>query len=353
MPLRIRLSSTCCRCTRSPWTCGRSPGTSTSSFTCRVAASTRTSAATSPTSAPTSSRRVSSVCRLSRPRMRSMTLPARSSSVRMSARIARTSSRSGDGVLEEQLRRLGVAQDRPERLVDLVRQRRGELAHHRDAPRVRDLLPQPLRLLLGVFARGDVARGAAHQDRLARGVEFDTALGRDPAGRAIRQRHPVFRLVSAAARRPRAPSHCACRRRSRSSGCSRFRMASKSSALGRREAKQRPPLLARPDVVSREVPDPDAEVGGIDGQAHARLALAQPGLAGLKLVDELRRAQHVAAQLVPHHRDQAQVKRAEENGDRDVCPIDQRDSRASRAGERTRHSRRRSAPSGARLAAMP
>ena len=36
MPLRMRLSSTCCRCTRSPRTRGRSPGTSTSSFTCRA-----------------------------------------------------------------------------------------------------------------------------------------------------------------------------------------------------------------------------------------------------------------------------------------------------------------------------
>ena len=45
-------------------------------------------------------------------------------------------------VLQEQLRRLRVAQDRAERLIDLVRQRRRELAHHRDAAHVRDLLPQ-------------------------------------------------------------------------------------------------------------------------------------------------------------------------------------------------------------------
>ena len=83
-------------------------------------------------------------------------------------------------------------------------------------------------------------------------------------------------------------------------------------------------LSARPDLGSRQVPDPDAHIGGIDGQAHARLAFAQPGFAGLKLVDELRRPQYVAAHLVPHHRDHAEVKRAEEYGDRELCPIDQR-----------------------------
>ena len=42
--------------------------------------------------------------------------------------------------LHEQLRRLGIAQDRAERLIDLVRQCGGELAHHRDAADVRDLV---------------------------------------------------------------------------------------------------------------------------------------------------------------------------------------------------------------------
>ena len=103
--------------------------------------------------------------------------------------------------------------------------------------------------------------------------------------------------------------------------------------------------------LSREVPDPDAEVGGIDGQAHARLALAQPGLARLKLVDELRRAEHVTAQLVPHHRDQAQVKQAEDNRRLDVCPEHQRGRTRVRPGGRTRRFRPPSAPSGGRLAA--
>ena len=73
-----------------------------------------------------------------------------------------------------------------------------------------------------------------------------------------------------------------------------------------------------------QVPDPDAQIGGIDGQAHARLALAQPGLAGLKLVDESRRPEHVTTQLGGHHDDQAEVERADENGDGQLGPMDQR-----------------------------
>ena len=82
--------------------------------------------------------------------------------------------------------------------------------------------------------------------------------------------------------------------------------------------------MARPDLVSRQVPDPDAQIGGIDGQAHARLAFAQPGLAGLKLVDESRRPEHVTTQLGGHHDDQAEVERADENGDGQLGPMDQR-----------------------------
>ena len=104
------------------------------------------------------------------------------------------------GVLQEQLGRLRVAQDRRERLIDLMCQPRRELAHHRDAPRVRDLLPEQLCLLLSLFARGHVASGATDQDRLARGVELDTALRGNPPGRAIRQHQPVFGLVFASIR---------------------------------------------------------------------------------------------------------------------------------------------------------
>jgi hypothetical protein len=65
---------------------------------------------------------------------------------------------------------------------------------------VRDLLPEQLCLFLSLFARGNVASGATDQDRLARGVEFDTPLGGNPPSRAIRQHQPVFSLVFASIR---------------------------------------------------------------------------------------------------------------------------------------------------------
>ena len=106
----------------------------------------------------------------------------------------------GRFILHEKLRSLRVAQDRAERLINLMRQRRGELAHHRDAADVSDLLPQDLCVQFGLFVRSDIAGGAAYPDWLAFGVKFDTAMGRDPAYSAIRQHHPEFRLVSTFAR---------------------------------------------------------------------------------------------------------------------------------------------------------
>ena len=60
-------------------------------------------------------------------------------------------------VLHDKLRRLRVAEDRTEWLIDFMRQRRGELAHHCDAAYVRDLTPQELCLLLGLFRRADIS----------------------------------------------------------------------------------------------------------------------------------------------------------------------------------------------------
>ena len=161
---------------------------SRSSVTRRAAASGRSKAATSPNSSPTPSGRISSSCRLSSARMRSMTAPARWSSSRMSSRMARISSRSGGCLLQEQRRRLGVAQDGAERLVDLVRQRGGQLPHHRNAAHMGDLLAQaqqsPAR---PACARVMSHAGAPRADRPALRVEFDPALGGDPADVAVRQ----------------------------------------------------------------------------------------------------------------------------------------------------------------------
>jgi len=62
-----------------------------------------------------------------------------------------------------------------------MRQRRSELAHHRDTAHVSDLLPQVLRLQLGLSVRGDIAGGATYPDWLVAGIKFNTAVGRDPA----------------------------------------------------------------------------------------------------------------------------------------------------------------------------
>ena len=99
------------------------------------------------------------------------------------------------GLLQVHLRRLGVAQNRRERLIDLVRQPRREVAHHRDPPRVRDLLSQRQPFLLGLFGRRDVAGGAAQQHRPATGVGLDPTYRRDPARRTIRRHDAVFGLV--------------------------------------------------------------------------------------------------------------------------------------------------------------
>ena len=107
---------------------------------------------------------------------------------------------------------------------------------------------------------------------------------------------------------------------SRSSGCTPLQDVVEFQPFRRREAKQRPPRVARPDSVARQVPDPEAELGGIDGQAHARFALAQSGLARLELVNELRRTEQVTAQLVSHHHDHAQVKHAQDKRRLNVCP---------------------------------
>jgi hypothetical protein len=59
-----------------------------------------------------------------------------------------------------------MAQDRPEWLINFVRQYRGELSDHRDAAYLRDLLPQEMRFLLGLLALRDVERYPASDDRV-------------------------------------------------------------------------------------------------------------------------------------------------------------------------------------------
>ena len=129
MPLMTRFSSTCWSCTRSPSTRGRPPPMSTSSLTWRAAASERSSDATSASTCSQVERdhldRLSPeqgahpVDDLARaPIVLADVVDDRADLVEVRRRM-----------LHEQRRRLGIAQDGAERLVDLVRQRRRELAH--------------------------------------------------------------------------------------------------------------------------------------------------------------------------------------------------------------------------------
>ena len=81
----------------------------------------------------------------------------------------------GHGLLQEQRSRLGVAQDRTQRLVDLVRERAGQLAHHGDAPDVRHVLAQAQHLLFGQLALRRVDARPAGPDRRPAGAGFATA----------------------------------------------------------------------------------------------------------------------------------------------------------------------------------
>ena len=51
--------------------------------------------------------------------------------------------------------------------------------------------------------------------------------------------------------------------------------ASYVQPLGLLKAEQLPPLVASPDLVPHEIPNPDAKVGRIGGQAQPLFALAQ------------------------------------------------------------------------------
>ena len=85
--------------------------------------------------------------------------------------------------VQQAARRLRVRHDRGERLVDLVGERRGELAERRGPQHVRQLLALPLRLLLGLTPAGDVDVGHERAalrapERLRRHLEPALAGGR-------------------------------------------------------------------------------------------------------------------------------------------------------------------------------
>ena len=69
---------------------------------------------------------------------------------------------------EQTLRRLGVAQDRRQRLAQVVRERRGELSNGRDPADVRQLLSQPLRFEVDLPARERIGKNLRQQIELLR-----------------------------------------------------------------------------------------------------------------------------------------------------------------------------------------
>ena len=116
-----------------------------SSVTRRRRASAPNKDSTSRTASLRSNGCRSTSCLASSARSRRITSLARRSSRRMSARMLRSSSRRSPPALEDQVGGVGVAQDRAERLVDLVRDRARQLAGDREPRRMREL--EALRLL--------------------------------------------------------------------------------------------------------------------------------------------------------------------------------------------------------------
>jgi hypothetical protein len=215
-------------------------------------------------------------------------------------------------VLHEQGRRLGVAQDRAERLVDLVRQRRRDLPHHRDPADVGDVLAQAQHLLLGLFRRGDVDARAATAQGVALGVVVDAPEGGDPAQAAVGQDDAKLVLVLAVPSRRLAQAVAKGRAIVDMNPLHQLLVA---QTLVGGKAEQLAHLLARQHAVADDVARPDAEIRRVGGQFSLSLALAQ-------FADELLGAQQVGAERVRHDGDDAEGE--ETDGARGVAasPVD-------------------------------
>ena len=147
---------------------------------------------------------------------RRITSTARWSARTMSPQISRSSARSSGSRPSSCSRRFGVGEDRGERLVQLVRDRRGELAQGRDARHVAQRRAVLLGAELRLLALGDVARHAEQPPALAALV--GAAVGREPAHLAVGSQDAVLDAQVLVARRtPRSPPS---RAPSRSAGCS-------------------------------------------------------------------------------------------------------------------------------------
>ena len=126
------------------------------------------------------------------PRMRSITAPARLLSCTMSSSAPPTSVRSGAGLASSSRAASRVGEDRGQRLVELVRDRAGQLAHHGDAHQMRQLAPLQVGFVLGLLGLGDVDEHAADADRHAVLVVIGARPRAQPAQPAVRQDHAEF-----------------------------------------------------------------------------------------------------------------------------------------------------------------
>ena len=111
-------------------------------------------------------------------------------------------------VLQKKLRRLGVAQDRAERLVQLVREGGRQLSHHRNAACVGELR-SPLQLS-SERRRAGCKHSAAHEKRHARWIVFSLSARRNPLNLPVGETRPRSR-----GRRAERCRCCSSRRRGR------------------------------------------------------------------------------------------------------------------------------------------
>ncbi len=90
--------------------------------------------------------------------------------------------RARGSFLQHAQRRLGVAEDRRERLFELMRKRARQLAENRGARQVRELLTLIARVRLGAFARGDIGT-CDHGATFGTAQTFERHF--EPAGLAV------------------------------------------------------------------------------------------------------------------------------------------------------------------------
>jgi hypothetical protein len=148
----------------------------------------------------------------------------------------------------------------------------GELAEHGHAREMREFSAPFVQLLFRLLARRDVKGDAAHANRFAIAVVLDAATGGDPTHPAIRENDPILLFVTPAGllRLPQGLAD-----RVAISWVQPLEKAVYVQPLCLLEAEQLSPLVASPDLVPHEIPNPDAKIGRIGGEAQPLFALAQ------------------------------------------------------------------------------